>query len=51
MKANWMGYILPRNCLVKYVVKGKIDGRIEIMGRQERRRKQLVNELKEKRVY
>jgi hypothetical protein len=44
-----MGDILPRNCFVKYVMKGKTDGRIEIMRRQEKRRKQLLNELKEKR--
>jgi len=43
-----MGCILPRSCLVKYVTKGKIDGRIEDMGRQERRLKQLLNELNEK---
>ena len=46
-----MGCILPRSCLVKYVTKGKIDGRIEVMGRQERRRKQLLNELNEKIVW
>jgi hypothetical protein len=48
MKANWMDYFLPRTCLLKYVLKEKIEGRIEVMERQERRRKQLLNELNEK---
>jgi hypothetical protein len=25
-KANWMGYILCRNCLLKHVIEGKIEG-------------------------
>jgi hypothetical protein len=29
-KANWTGHILPRNYLVKYFMKGKIEGRIEV---------------------
>jgi len=28
MKANWTGLILHRNCLLKYVIEGKIEGRI-----------------------
>jgi hypothetical protein len=27
-KAKWIGHILCRNSLVKYVIKGKIEGRI-----------------------
>jgi superfamily I DNA and RNA helicase len=27
-KANWIGHILHSNCFMKYVVEGKIDGRI-----------------------
>jgi hypothetical protein len=30
---NWSGHILHRNCLLKQVIEGKIDGRIEVMGR------------------
>jgi hypothetical protein len=26
VKANWLGYILRRNCLLKHVTEGKIDG-------------------------
>jgi hypothetical protein len=29
-KANGIGHILRRNCLLKYVIEGKIDGRIEV---------------------
>jgi hypothetical protein len=25
-KANWIGHILPRNCLVQRVIEGKIKG-------------------------
>jgi hypothetical protein len=25
MKANWLGYILRRNCLLKHVTEGKIE--------------------------
>jgi hypothetical protein len=27
-KANWIGHILRRNCLLKHVIEGKIEGRI-----------------------
>ena len=39
-KANWIGYILCGNCLLKYVIEGKIEGRMEVTGRQGRRRSQ-----------
>jgi hypothetical protein len=26
-KANWIGYILHRNCLLKHGIEGKIEGR------------------------
>jgi replicative superfamily II helicase len=32
-KANWIGHILRRNCLLKHVTDGKIEGRIEVTGR------------------
>jgi hypothetical protein len=50
-KANWIGYKLRRHCLIKHVIVGKLEGRIEMMGRQGRRRKQLLDYLKEKRGY
>jgi hypothetical protein len=48
-KANWIGYILRRNCLLKHVIKEKLEGRTEVTGRRGRRRRQLLDDLKEKR--
>jgi hypothetical protein len=50
-KANWIGHILRRNCLLKHVIEGKLEGRIEMTGRRGRGHKQLLNDLKEKRRY
>ena len=36
-KANWIGHILRRNCLLQRVIEGKIQGGIEVTGRQGRR--------------
>ena len=50
-KANWIGHILRRNCLLQRVIEGKIQGGIEVTGRQGRRRKKLFDNLKERRGY
>jgi hypothetical protein len=50
-KANWIGHILRRNCVLKHAIEGKLKGRIEMTGRRGRRRKQLLGDLKEKRRY
>jgi len=50
-KANWIGHIWRGNCLLKHVIEGKKEGRIEIKERQGRRRKQLLDDLKEKKGY
>jgi uncharacterized membrane protein YgaE (UPF0421/DUF939 family) len=50
-KANWIGHIWHRNCLLKHVIEGKIEGRIEMTGKRGRRRKQLLDDLMEKRRY
>jgi hypothetical protein len=50
-KANWIGHILRRNCLLKHVIEGKLEGTIEMTGRRGRRRKKLLDDLKEKRRY
>jgi hypothetical protein len=42
---------LHRNLLLKHVIEGKIEGRIEVTGRRARRRKKLLDDLKEKRGY
>jgi hypothetical protein len=43
-KANWMGHVLRRDCLLKHVAEGKIEERLEMRGRRERRlrRKKLT---------
>jgi len=48
-KANWIGHILRRNCLLKQVIEGKIKGKIEVTRCQGRRRKKLLDDLKDKR--
>jgi hypothetical protein len=50
-KANWIGHILRRNCLRQRVIEGKIQGRIEVTGRQGRSRRKLLDDLKESRGY
>ena len=44
-KTNWIGHILPENCLLKCVIEGKIEGRIEVTGRRGRRRKRLLDDF------
>jgi len=50
-KANWIGHILRRNCLLQQVIEGKIKGGIEVRGRRGRRRRKLVDDIKERRGY
>jgi ribosomal 50S subunit-associated protein YjgA (DUF615 family) len=42
-KANWIGHILRRNCLLNHIIEGKIRG----TRRRGRRRKQLLEKLME----
>ena len=44
-KANWIGHFLHRICLLEHVIGGKVEG----TRRLGRRRKQLLDNLKEKR--
>jgi hypothetical protein len=44
-----IGHILRTNCLVKHAIEGKLEGRMEMTGRRGRRRKQLLDDVKEKR--
>jgi hypothetical protein len=39
---------LPRDCLLKHVIQGKIEGRLEVTRRPGGRSKQLLDDLKEK---
>jgi len=50
-KANWIGHILHRNCLLNQVIEGKINGEMEVTRRGERRRKKLLDDLKDSRGY
>ena len=50
-KANWIGHILRRNCLLKQVIEGKIKEVIEVTGRRGRRRRKLLDDLKKRRGY
>jgi len=50
-KANWIGYILRRHCLLKHIIEGKIERRIEVNTRRGRRRKQLLGDLKDRTGY
>jgi hypothetical protein len=45
-KANWIGHILRKNCLLQNVIEGKIKGGIEVTGRRGRRRRKLLDDLK-----
>jgi hypothetical protein len=44
-KANWIGHILCRNCLLQRVIEGKVKGR------RGRRRRKLLDDLKDRREY
>ena len=50
-KANWIGHVWRRNCLLQRVIEGKIQGGIEVTGRRKRRRTKLLDDLKERRGY
>jgi len=46
-KANWNGYTLRSNSLIKHVIERKVEG----TGRRRRRCKQTLKELNEKKGY
>ena len=50
-KANWIGHILRRNCLLKQVIEGKIKGEMEVTSRRGRRRRKLQYDLNDRRGY
>jgi len=50
-KANLIGHILCRNCLLQQVIEGKINGGIEVTGRRGRGRRELLDDLKERTGY
>ena len=50
-KANRIGHILRRNCLLKQGIEGKIKGDMEVARRRGRRRKKLLDDLEDRRGY
>ena len=48
-KANWIGHILRRNCLLKQVIEGKTKGEMEVTRRRRRRRRMLLDYRKDRR--
>ena len=42
---------MKTNCLLKQVIEGKIKGQIEVTRRGGRRRKKLLDDLKDRRGY
>jgi len=46
-----IGHILCRKRLLKHVIEGKIEGRIEVTRRRGRRLKQLLDDLNEEKEY
>ena len=48
---NWIGHIVHRNCIRKHIIEGKLEGEIKVTGRKGSRRKQLLNDLKERKGY
>jgi len=50
-KANWIGHVLRRNCILQQIIEGKIKGQIEVTRRGGRRRKRLLDGLKDRRGY
>jgi hypothetical protein len=50
-KANWIGHILRRNCLLRQVIEGKIKEWIKVTWRRGRRRRKLLYDLRERRWY
>jgi hypothetical protein len=50
-KGNWIGHILGRNCFLKHVTEGRLEGGIEVTGRRGKRYTQLLGDLKGKSRY
>jgi hypothetical protein len=46
-----MADILYKNCLLQHIIERKLKGRKQVIGRQGRRHKQLLDDLYEMRLY
>jgi len=47
-KTNLIGRILLSNCLLNQVIEGKIEGEMEVTRRRGRRRRKLLDDLRNK---
>ena len=50
-KANWIGHILRRNCILQRVIEEKIKWGKEVTGRRGRRHRKLLDDLKDRTGY
>ena len=50
-KANWIVHISRRSCLLQQFTEGKVKEGIEVMGRRGRRRRKLLDAIKERTGY
>jgi len=50
-KANWIGHILRTNCLLRQVIDGNIKGEMEVTRIRGRRRRKLLDDLKDRKGY
>jgi len=50
-KANWIGQILRRNCLLQRVIEEKIQESLKVTGRRGRKRRKLLDDLQKRREY
>jgi hypothetical protein len=48
-KGNWIGHILRTNCLLQQVIKETLKEGIEVTGRRGRKRRKLLDDVKERR--
>ena len=48
---KWGGHVLRRSCLLKHVIEGKTEGNIDVTGRRGTGRKQILDDLENKKVY
>jgi len=51
IKDIWIGQNWRKNCLLKHVIEGNVEARIEVTGRRRRRCKQLLDKLMETKEY
>jgi hypothetical protein len=50
-KSNWIGHITRRTSLLKHVIEGTIEERLEVTRRRGRRGKQILDKLTETREH